>query len=48
MKTIAVENSFGNVIIDTRSPKEFEEDHMPGAINVPILDNDERAMVGTL
>ncbi len=48
MSTIAVEDSFGKIIIDTRSPKEFEEDHMPGAINVPILDNDERAMVGTL
>lgn len=36
------------IFIDTRSPKEFEEDHLPNAINVPILDNEERAIVGTL
>lgn len=34
--------------IDVRSPKEFEEGHIPGAINMPIFDNDERAIVGTL
>ena len=33
---------------DTRSPKEFEHDHLPHAVNIPILDNDERAIVGTL
>ncbi len=35
-------------IIDTRSPAEFAEDHIPGAINLPVLDNDERARIGTL
>lgn len=35
-------------IIDARSPGEFEDDHIPGAINLPVLDNDERARVGTL
>lgn len=35
-------------IIDARSPAEFEDDHIPGAINLPVLDNDERARVGTL
>lgn len=35
-------------IIDVRSPKEFAEGHIPGAINMPIFDNDERAVVGTL
>jgi len=34
-------------IIDTRSPAEFAEDHIPGAINLPVLDNDQRARVGT-
>ncbi len=34
--------------IDARSPAEFAEDHLPGAINLPVLDNDERARVGTL
>lgn len=34
-------------IIDVRSPKEFEIGHIPGAINIPIFDNEERAKVGT-
>ncbi|SDN99936.1 tRNA 2-selenouridine synthase [Lutimaribacter pacificus] len=35
-------------VIDVRSPAEFAEDHIPGAINLPALDNDERALVGTI
>lgn len=35
-------------IIDVRSPAEFAEDHIPGAINLPVLDNAERARVGTI
>ncbi len=35
-------------IIDARSPGEFAEDHIPGAINLPVLDDAERARVGTL
>lgn len=35
-------------VIDVRSPAEFAEDHMPGAISLPVLDNDERARVGTI
>jgi len=35
-------------IIDVRSPSEFAEDHVPGAINCPVLDDEERARVGTL
>lgn len=35
-------------IIDVRSPAEFEEDHVPGAINLPVLDNEQRAQVGTI
>jgi len=34
--------------IDVRSPAEFAEDHVPGAINLPVLDDAERARVGTL
>jgi tRNA 2-selenouridine synthase len=37
-----------DAIIDTRSPAEFAEDHLPGAISCPVLDNEERARVGTL
>lgn len=35
-------------IIDVRSPAEFAEDHIPGAINCPVLDNEQRSEVGTL
>ena len=37
-----------DTIIDVRSPSEFAEDHLPGAINCPVLDNDERARIGTI
>ena len=35
-------------IIDVRTPLEFAEDHLPGAVNVPILNNEERVEIGTL
>ncbi len=35
-------------VIDVRSPGEFAEDHIPGAINLPVLSNAERERVGTL
>jgi tRNA 2-selenouridine synthase len=35
-------------VIDTRSESEFAEDHIPGAINCPVLNDLERARVGTL
>lgn len=35
-------------IIDVRSPSEFAEDHLPGAINCPVLDDAQRAEIGTL
>ena len=35
-------------IIDVRSPAEFAEDHVPGAVNCPVLDDAERAAIGTL
>lgn len=38
---------FGD-IIDVRSPGEFREDRIPGAINLPVLDDAERAEVGTI
>ena len=37
-----------DTIIDTRSPAEFAEDHVPGAVSCPVLDNEERARVGTI
>ncbi|MGZ3900019.1 MAG: tRNA 2-selenouridine(34) synthase MnmH [Bacteroidia bacterium] len=35
-------------IIDVRSPKEFEQGHIPGAVSIPLFDNEERAIIGTL
>jgi tRNA 2-selenouridine synthase len=35
-------------IIDCRSPAEYAEDHIPGAVSAPVLDDAERATVGTL
>jgi tRNA 2-selenouridine synthase len=35
------------MVIDARSPREFAEDHIPGATNLPVVDNDEYAEVGT-
>lgn len=37
-----------DTVIDVRSPDEFAEDHIPGAINLPVLSNAERAEVGTI
>ncbi|WP_075358526.1 tRNA 2-selenouridine(34) synthase MnmH [Caballeronia sordidicola] len=36
-----------DLIIDARSPREFKEDHVPGAINLPVVFDDEYAEVGT-
>ena len=38
--------SFG-AVIDVRSPAEFAQDHLPGAVNWPVLDDAERKVVGT-
>lgn len=35
-------------IIDARSPSEYAADHVPGAINCPVLDDEERRIVGTV
>ncbi|MFC7365566.1 MULTISPECIES: tRNA 2-selenouridine(34) synthase MnmH [Bhargavaea] len=37
-----------HALVDVRSPKEYAEGTMPGAINIPIFDNEERAEVGTI
>ncbi len=36
-----------DAIIDVRSPSEFALDHIPGAINLPVLDDAQRVAVGT-
>jgi tRNA 2-selenouridine synthase len=35
-------------VIDVRTPAEFALDHVPGAVNLPVLTNDQRAQVGTI
>ncbi|RFU47863.1 tRNA 2-selenouridine(34) synthase MnmH [Paraburkholderia sp. DHOC27] len=35
-------------IVDVRTPLEFAEDHIPGALNAPVLSNEERVIVGTM
>jgi len=35
-------------LLDARSESEFADDHLPGAINAPVLHDDERAEIGTL
>ena len=35
-------------IVDVRSPSEFAHDHIPGAVNIPLLDDEERRIVGTI
>lgn len=37
-----------DAVIDVRSPAEFALDHIPGAINLPVLNNEERIEIGTL
>ncbi|MGH8688589.1 MAG: tRNA 2-selenouridine(34) synthase MnmH [Burkholderiales bacterium] len=37
-----------DTLIDARSPAEFAEDHLPGARSLPVLDDAERARIGTL
>lgn len=51
MQVISIEqalNLSSCLFVDTRSPSEFEQGHIPGAVNVPLLEDEERAIVGTL
>lgn len=47
LATVAQLHEFDE-IVDVRSPSEYAEDHVPGAINCPVLNDEERARVGTL
>jgi len=49
-KTVTLEEVLENShqIIDVRSRKEFMEGSIPGAINIPLFDDDEREIIGTL
>jgi tRNA 2-selenouridine synthase len=37
-----------DTVIDVRSPAEYAQDHVPAAVNLPVLDDAQRAQVGTL
>ena len=37
-----------DTVIDVRSPAEFAQDHIPNAVNLPAMSNEERAQVGTI
>ncbi len=41
-------NSHNQLIVDVRAPMEFFKGHVPGAINIPLFDDVERAEIGTL
>jgi len=43
-----VQQRKGTLIIDVRTPAEFAETTIPGAVNVPIFSNEERIEVGTV
>ena len=37
-----------DTLVDARSPSEYALDHLPGAVNHPVLNDEERALVGTI
>ena len=43
-----LKQSLNYPVIDVRSPGEFDQGHIPGAVNIPLFDDAERAVVGTL
>lgn len=36
------------LLLDVRAPSEFEQGHLPGAVNLPLFDDEQRAEVGTI
>lgn len=51
VRKITVEEAFrlkNTLFIDARTPKEYEEDHILGAVNVPLLDDQERHEIGII
>lgn len=44
--TAFLEKSQKSLLIDVRSPSEYQQGHIPGAVNIPIFDDDERHKVG--
>jgi tRNA 2-selenouridine synthase len=42
-----LEKAKTTVVVDVRTPLEFQQGHIPGALNIPIFTNEERVIVGT-
>ncbi|MCF3108051.1 tRNA 2-selenouridine(34) synthase MnmH [Niabella sp. CC-SYL272] len=42
-----IEQAAALPLVDVRTPAEFEQGHIPGAVNVPLFSNEERVQVGT-
>ena len=40
--------SFKGPLIDVRSPSEYYKGHMPNSINIPLFDDEERSIIGTI
>ena len=47
-ETEAWDSADYDMIIDVRAPVEFADDHIPGAVNLPVLSDEERVVIGTL
>ncbi len=41
-------SSLKGPLIDVRSPGEYYKGHMPNSINIPLFDNDERSIIGSI
>lgn len=41
-------NTTDRVVLDVRTPSEFQQGHIPGALNLPLFSDEERAEIGTL
>ncbi len=50
MQTVSFDESLldSHLVVDVRTPLEYAEDHIPGAVNVPLLTNEERVEIGIL
>jgi tRNA 2-selenouridine synthase len=50
MQTVPFDESLldSHTLVDVRTPLEYAEDHIPGAVNVPLLTNEERVEIGIL
>ena len=42
-----IQQASSGIIIDVRSPGEYEHAHIPTAFNLPLFTNEERALIGT-